>query len=197
MYPFLAIAGGVIVCALLVLFAASCRHAPDPGFGPGKTALDFSMKRIDGQEVDLRQYLGKVVLMVNVASKCGFTPQYEQLNAVYKKYRDQGFVVLGFPANNFLRQEPGSNADIQTFCKRNYGVEFDIFSKISVKGKDMAPLYVFLTSPKYDPAFYGSIKWNFTKFLLNREGKVIARFGPATKPDAPEVLRAIEQALRG
>jgi glutathione peroxidase len=170
-------------------------RGPDMTFPPGQTALDFTVKDIAGREVDLRRYKGQSVLMVNVASKCGFTPQYEQLNEVYKKYRERGFTVLGFPANDFMGQEPGTNAEIQSFCRLNYGVEFDLFSKVSVRGKDMAPLYVFLTSRKHNPEFGGAIKWNFTKFLLDREGKVVARFGPSTRPDAPEVIEAIERTI--
>ncbi|MDX9975343.1 MAG: glutathione peroxidase [FCB group bacterium] len=185
----------VLACVALGVYLFFFRTGPTPDFPPGQTALDFTMKSIDGRDVDLRQYRGKPVLIVNVASKCGFTPQYEQLDALDKKYRDRGLVILGFPANNFMGQEPGTNAEIQDFCRLNYGVEFDLFSKVSVKGGDIAPLYAYLTSPKYNPEFGGAIKWNFTKFLLDREGKVVARFGPNTRPDAPEVVAAVEAAL--
>ena len=187
---------GVIAVSVAAGLVVYLRRAPDPGFPAGQTALDFVMKDIKGREVDLRQYHGKVILIVNVASKCGFTPQYEQLNALYKKYRDRGFVVLGFPANNFLFQEPGTNEAIEGFCRLNFGVEFDMFSKISVRGSDIAPLYAFLTLPKYNPGFDGSIQWNFTKFVLDRQGKVIGRFGPSTRPDAAEIVAAIERALQ-
>lgn len=157
--------------------------------------LDFRVQTIDGKEVDLAQYRGKAVLIVNVASKCGLTPQYEQLQALYAKYKERGLVILGFPANNFMAQEPGTNDEIKTFCKENYGVEFDMFAKISVAGEDIAPLYAFLTSEEKNGQFAGPIKWNFTKFLVNREGKVVARFEPRTKPDAPAVIETIEKTL--
>ena len=160
-----------------------------------KSALDFKAKDIDGNDVDLAKYKGKVVMIVNVASKCGFVSQYETLQAIYEKYKDKGFIILGFPANNFLRQEPGTNEEIKSFCTLRYNVSFDMFAKISVKGRKIAPLYAFLTSRKSNPEFGGSIKWNFTKFLLNREGKVMARFGSRTKPDSKEVLEAVQAAL--
>ena len=130
-----------------------------------------------------------MALVVNVASRCGFTPQYTALEATYRKYKDRGFVVLGFPANNFKGQEPGTNAEIQEFCKRTYDVTFPMFSKISVLGDDKAPLYQYLTQTG------GEIEWNFTKFLVDRDGKVIARFEPKVTPDSPEVTAAIEKAL--
>jgi glutathione peroxidase len=154
------------------------------------SVYEFQMKSIKGEPVSLSAYKGKVLLIVNVASKCGYTPQYEGLEALYKKYQDQGLVVLGFPANNFLWQEPGSDAEIQTFCKAKYGVTFPMFSKISVKGGDKAPLYQFLTSSG------GEIPWNFTKFLIGKDGKPIERFSPGTKPDARELTAAIEKALK-
>ena len=146
-------------------------------------------------DVDLAQYKGKVLLIVNVASKCGLTPQYEQLVALQDKYADQGFTVLGFPANNFMQQEPGTNAEIKTFCSTKFGVQFPMFSKISVKGDDQAPLYEELTSKDSNGEFGGEIAWNFTKFLVNKEGKVVSRFEPRVKPDAPEVTGAIEEEL--
>ena len=136
-----------------------------------------------------------VVLVVNVASQCGLTPQYEALEAVYKKYQDQGFVVLGFPANEFGHQEPGSNEEIVKFCKSKYSVDFPMFSKIVVKGEGISPLYDYLTSADTDPKFAGPIKWNFEKFLIGRDGRVVNRFDPKTKPDAPEVLQALEAEL--
>jgi len=160
-----------------------------------KSPLDFKMKTIDGELQSLSQYKGDVVLIVNVASKCGNTPQYEALQALYSKYRDQGFVVLGFPANNFGGQEPGTDAEIKEFCTATYGVTFPMFSKISVIGEDQHPLYAHLTSAATDPKFAGDIKWNFTKFLIGRDGQIIARFNPKTKPDSKEVVGAIEDAL--
>jgi glutathione peroxidase len=156
---------------------------------------DFTLNSITGQPVPLSEYKGKVVMMVNVASKCGFTPQYKGLEALYKKYEGQGFVILGFPANNFGAQEPGTNAEIQTFCSRTYSVTFPMFSKISVKGADQAPLYQFLTDKKTDLAFAGDIGWNFTKFLVDRQGKIVARFDSSVTPESPEVTKAIEAAL--
>jgi glutathione peroxidase len=151
----------------------------------------FTLNSIDGQPLPLSNFKGKVLLIVNVASFCGFTPQYEQLEAVYEKYQDQGFVIAGFPANNFGAQEPGTNEEIKTFCSRKYNVKFPIYSKISVKGPDKAPLYQYLTETSG-----GEIKWNFTKFLIDRNGKIIARFESAVKPDSPEVIAAIEKALK-
>jgi len=153
----------------------------------------YTMKDIDGQQVDLARYQGKVLMVVNVASKCGLTPQYTQLVEIRKKYKDQGFEILGFPANNFMGQEPGTNEEIKTFCSTRYGVEFPIFSKISVKGGDIDPLYAELTSTEKNGQFGGDIKWNFTKFLVGKDGRVIKRFAPN---DSPESLKGdIEAAL--
>jgi len=160
------------------------------------SVLEFTLNSIDGQPAPLDSYKGKVLLLVNVASKCGFTPQYKALEAVYEKYKDQGLVVVGFPANNFMGQEPGTNEEIKTFCSRTYNVSFPMYSKISVKGDDKAPLYQFLTDSATNPKFGGEIKWNFTKFLVDRNGNVIARFEPAVTPDSPKVTEAIEQALK-
>lgn len=159
-------------------------------------ALNFKMKNIAGKEVDLSQYKGKVVLMVNVASECGLTPQYEQLQALHKKYSGKGLAILGFPCNQFGKQEPGSEKEIQQFCQKNYGVEFDMFSKIEVNGGGACPLYKYLTALETKPQGSGKINWNFEKFLVNRKGEVVARFNPRTKPDAPEVIQAIESQLK-
>jgi glutathione peroxidase len=157
---------------------------------------EFTLKSIDGKTTPLANYKGKVVMIVNVASRCGYTPQYTQLEAVYAKYKDQGLVILGFPANNFMGQEPGTDEEIKTFCSTKYNVTFPLFSKISVKGDDKAPLYQFLTDKTVNPTTGGEIGWNFTKFLVDRNGKVIQRFDTKTKPDAPEVISAIEAALK-
>jgi glutathione peroxidase len=157
--------------------------------------LEYTLNSIDGQPAPLSAYKGKVVLIVNVASKCGFTPQYEGLEAIYRKYKDQGFVILGFPANNFGGQEPGTNEEIKTFCSSKYNVTFPMYSKISVKGDDKAPLYQFLTGKNTNPELGGEIKWNFTKFLVDRNGKVVSRFESPVKPDSPEMTGAIEKAL--
>lgn len=159
-------------------------------------AYDFKMTAIDGKPADLAAYQGKVTLVVNVASKCGYTPQYEGLEALYRRFKDKGVVVLGFPANNFGSQEPGSNEEIAQFCKRTYDVSFPMFSKVSVKGSDQAPLYQYLTSPAANPKTAGDVKWNFTKFLVGKDGKVLARFESGVRPDAPELVQAIEAALK-
>lgn len=156
---------------------------------------DFTMKSIDGDDVKLDQYRGKVMLIVNVASQCGYTPQYEGLQKIYATYKDRGFVVLGFPANNFGGQEPGSDQEIKTFCTTRYNVTFPMFSKISVKGADQHPLYKFLTDAETNPAFAGEISWNFNKFLVDRTGRIIARFESRDKPESEKVIQAIERAL--
>ena len=160
-----------------------------------ETVYDFTPSSINGQPAPLSAWKGKVLLLVNVASKCGYTPQYKALESTYETYKDRGLVIVGFPANNFGGQEPGSNEEIQTFCSRTYNVQFPMMSKISVKGEDQAPLYGFLTKDA-NPAVAGDVKWNFTKFLVNRNGKVVARFEPAVTPDSPEVKAAIEKALQ-
>lgn len=159
----------------------------------GGKFYSFSMKDIDGQDVPLSKYKGKVLLIVNVASKCGHTPQYKGLEETYAKLHDQGFEILGFPANNFMHQEPGDNAEIKKFCTLTYGVKFPMFAKISVKGDDMAPLYKYLTT---ETDFKGDIGWNFAKFLVNRQGRVVARFDPGTKIEEPAMMQAIETALK-
>jgi glutathione peroxidase len=160
-----------------------------------KSVYDFTLKSIDGQPTALKSYHGKVMLLVNVASKCGYTPQYTALEALYEKYKDKGLVIVGIPANNFMGQEPGTNEEIKTFCSKKYNVTFPMMSKVSVKGDDQTPLYQFLTSKQADPKLGGDIQWNFTKFLFDRSGNPVARFEPAVKPDAPEVTAAIEAAL--
>ena len=155
----------------------------------------FTLNSIDGKPAPLADYKGKVVLLVNVASQCGYTPQYGALEAIYEKYKDQGFVILGFPANNFGAQEPGTNEEIKTFCSRKYSVTFPMYSKISVKGADQAPLYGYLTK-ETGAGIAGDIKWNFTKFLVDRDGRVIQRFEPAVTPDSKDVTAAIEKQLK-
>jgi glutathione peroxidase len=163
---------------------------------PASTIHEFTLNSIDGQPASLAQFKGKVVLIVNVASRCGFTPQYAGLEALYNKYKDRGFVVLGFPANNFLWQEPGTNAEIKAFCSTKYHVTFPMFAKVSVKGADKTPLYQLLTDKKASPSTGGEIRWNFTKFLADRNGKVIARFGSSVAPESAELINAIEAALK-
>jgi len=169
---------------------------PSPTAPPKETSVyEFTMKNIDGQMVKLDAYKGKVVMIVNVASKCGFTPQYEGLQALYEKNKDKGFVILGFPANNFLSQEPGTEAEIKEFCSTKYNVTFPMFAKISVTGADQHPLYTFLTNKQSNPEFGGDVSWNFNKFLLDRNGKVVARFGSKDTPDGDVVTRAVERFL--
>ena len=182
---------GILLAACVGMLQA----ADTPNDAPKPAALNFTVKTIDGKDVDLSQYLGKVILVVNVASKCGNTPQYAGLEDMYQKYEDKGFVILGFPANNFGHQEPGTNAEIMEFCKSTYDVKFPMFAKISVKGDDQAPLYKYLTSLDTAPAKKGDITWNFEKFLIGRDGSVVARFTPKTKPDDSKVVSAVESAL--
>ena len=160
------------------------------------SVYDFTMPALNGSPTPLAGFKGKVVLVVNVASQCGYTPQYEGLQALYAKYKDQGFVIAGFPANNFGGQEPGTNEEIGAFCKSKYGVTFPMFSKISVKGADKAPLYQFLTDKSANPKTGGEIEWNFTKFLVGRDGKVIQRFEPAVEPQSKELVSAVEATLK-
>jgi glutathione peroxidase len=182
----------LIVGVLVVVMQANWAQADDQ-----PQALKFQMKRLDGQEVDLSQYHGKVVMIVNVASKCGLTPQYEQLQALHEKYGDQGLAILGFPCNQFGKQEPGTATEIQEFCSKNYGVSFELFSKVDVNGDDACELYKYLTRLDTEPKGAGDISWNFEKFVLDRDGKVIARFEPRTKPDDQQVLAVVTQALVG
>jgi glutathione peroxidase len=163
------------------------------GEKPATSVLGFTMKTIDGEEVTLSQYRGKVLLIVNVASECGFTPQYKDLEALYRKYKDRGFMILGFPANNFGAQEPGTDQEIKTFCSSTYGVTFDLFSKISVRGADQHPLYKFITS---DSTYGGDVKWNFQKYLVDREGKLAGKYLSKITPMSVEVTSAIEKALK-
>jgi glutathione peroxidase len=159
---------------------------------PDSRFYDFKMKDIDGKDVSMDSFRGNVVMVVNTASRCGFTPQYEGLQAIFEKYKDRGFKVLGFPANNFMGQEPGSNEEIKDFCTRQFKVSFPMFSKISVKGEDQHPLYNFLTTQS---PFPGAVSWNFNKFLIDREGNVVARFGSGDKPGDKKVVAAVVKAL--
>lgn len=174
-----------LLLGALVLLQAVAAHAG--------SIYDVPVKDIDGKDTSLEAYKGKVMLVVNVASKCGNTPQYTPLEADYEKYKDQGLVVLGFPCNQFKSQEPGSNAEIKTFCTDTYHTTFPLFDKIEVNGAGRNPLYDMLAGTA--SPYPGDIKWNFTKFLVGRDGKILARFEPKTKPDSPEVIKAIETAL--
>jgi glutathione peroxidase len=189
------IALAVVGAAVLSVAALSRANDKMETATVANSVYDFTLKDIDGKEASLAQYRGKVLLLVNVASRCGYTPQYEGLEKIYLQYKDRGFVILGFPANNFMGQEPGTNEEIKSFCSLKYNVTFPMFSKISVKGDDMHPLYKYLTDKQTDPQFGGDVKWNFNKFLVGRDGKIIGRFEPAVKPESPEVAQAIEKAL--
>ena len=178
----------------LACFAVTAGRASEPT--KPAPALNFQVKDIDGKPVDLAAtYQGKVLLVVNTASKCGYTKQYAGMETVYEKYKAKGFEILAFPANEFGAQEPGSNEEIKTFCTTKYHVTFPLFSKIVVKGEGIHPFYEYLTGKKTDPAFAGEIKWNFNKFLINRKGEIIARFDSGDAPESEKVTKAIEAAL--
>ena len=179
----------LITCMVIPTFS-SAQNMSDP-----ETIYQFEMTSLQGESVSLEEYKGKVVLLVNVASKCGLTPQYEDLQATYTKYKDEGLVILGFPANNFAWQEPGSDQEIEQFCTKNYGVDFPMFSKISVKGKDQHPLYQFLTQKEKNGVLDAKMKWNFQKFLVGKDGKLISVIDPRTKVTEEEVVTEIEGLL--
>lgn len=181
---------GTLLMAGIVAAVVSTSQAEEKA-----SPLSFKMKSITGQDVDLAQYKGKVVLMVNVASKCGLTPQYNDLEALYEKYKDKGVVVLGFPCNQFGKQEPGTDSEIAEFCSETYKVKFPMFSKVDVNGAAAAPLYKLLTATDAKPKGAGDISWNFEKFLIGKNGEVVARFAPRTEPDAKEVVEKIEAEL--
>jgi len=176
----------MLIASAMVIAIASVGVAAD------KSVLTGNVKSLEGEKVNLKKYQGDVLLVVNVASKCGATPQYKQLQALHEQYKEKGFAVMGFPCNQFGRQEPGSAADIRSFCTENYNVSFPMFSKIDVNGDETAAIYEKLKAFDGDS---GDVKWNFEKFLVSRDGKVVARFRTRTKPDAPEVLEAIEAEL--
>ncbi len=188
------------VCSLALVagaLLANAALAADKNAEEKKVApvLNFTMKSLAGKEVPLSKYQGKVVLIVNVASECGLTGQYEGLQKLHKEYGEAGLAVLGFPANEFGKQEPGTDEQIDKFCKTKYGVGFDMFSKVVVKGPGQCDLYKHLTSKETDPKFPGDIKWNFEKFLIGRNGEIVARFAPTTAPESEEVLKAIKTEL--
>ena len=186
---------GVLAVSLLGAVFFYHHHIETTTEAAGKSMLDFKVKDIDGKDVKLKQYKGNVLLVVNVASKCGYTPQYEGMQATYVKYKAQGFSMLGFPSNDFGGQEPGTAAEIKEFCESKYKVTFPLFAKISVKGEAQDPLYKFLTSKETNPDFAGDITWNFNKFLVDRKGKVVGRFTSKDKPDGEAVTAAIEKYL--
>lgn len=178
--------------ASLILFSAAVSADDKEQNGP---VLSGKINTLEGKPVDLSQYKGKVVLVVNVASKCGLTPQYEALEKLHEKYAGEGLAVLGFPCNQFGSQEPGTEKEIREFCDATYGVKFDLFEKVNVNGDEKSELYRKLTDKEAGAAFPGPITWNFEKFLIGRDGKVLARFAPRVKPDSPEVVKAIEAEL--
>jgi len=175
----------IVLNLLLLLFAGSLFAQ--------QNIYAFTVKDIDGHDFSLAQLKGKKVMIVNVASKCGFTPQYEQLEALYAQYKDKGFVIIGFPANNFKKQEPGSNTEIKKFCTLTYGVKFPMMAKISVKGKDMAPLYKWLTTKSLNGKENSEVKWNFQKYLINRNGTIDHVINPWIKPDDKKIVNWIEK----
>jgi glutathione peroxidase len=204
----LAAVGIVVVVAVLVvvLVSVTARFAvadvikepsamPTAGTTQPAGPLSFVMKDVDGKDFDLASLKGKPVLIVNVASKCGFTKQYAGLEALYEKYKDSGFTIVGVPANNFGGQEPGSDEEIKAFCSRKYSVTFPILSKVSVKGDDKTPLYKVLTEKETAGNFSGDIKWNFTKFLIDRNGQIMARFESKTTPEDATLVGAVEKAI--
>ena len=186
----------VVIGGLGAAYAMGVILNPSPSEPPKAASLyEFTLKNIDGSDVKLETFRGKVILIVNTASKCGLTPQYEGLQKIYDRFKDKDFVVVGFPANNFLGQEPGTEKEIKEFCTLNYKVTFPMFSKISVKGADQHPLYSFLTNEKTNPGFSGDITWNFEKFLTGKDGKTVARYAPRVLPDDPKVIEEIEKLL--
>lgn len=176
----------ILLCMLSFLFGPKALDAQT------KTIYDFKVTALDGGTIDLSKYKGKKILIVNTASKCGYTPQYEGLQKLYEKYKDQ-LVIIGFPANNFLFQEPGNNETIKSFCQSNYGVTFPMAAKISVKGRDMHPLYVWLTQKKYNGFSDNSVKWNFQKYLIDENGKLVEVFAPGVEPMSAEITGAISK----
>jgi len=182
----------LLAVSAAILFAAD---APPAAPANPTSPLDFTMKDIDGKDVALSSFKGNVILVLNVASKCGNTPQYAELEKLYEANKDKGFTILGFPANNFGAQEPGTNAQIKDFCTSKYSVSFPMFAKISVKGADQDPLYKYLTVLTTAPQPKGDITWNFEKFLIDRQGNVVARFAPKTKPSDPTITAAIDAEL--
>lgn len=193
-----------LAAVALVVGARTLRNAPRES-APAKAAtsaktkkpmsfLDFKTESLEGKPVDLAQYKGRVLLVVNTASKCGYTPQYAGLQKLYTDYQPKGLTIIGFPANNFGGQEPGTNEEIGQFCKRNYGVSFPIMTKSSVKGADQSPIFAFLTK-EANPELTGDIGWNFEKFLISRDGKLVARFKSNVTPDSPDLKKAIDAEL--
>lgn len=179
---------------ILILILAIAASLTNPVMADHQNLYSYSVETIDGEQTNLEPYKGKLLLIVNTASNCGYTPQYKSLEALYKQYKDQGLVVLGFPANNFMNQEPGTNEEIKQFCSLKYKTTFPIFSKISVKGDDIHPLYKYLTT---QPGFEGDIQWNFNKILISPQGQVIARYKSSVDPLSDEIIRDVNANLPG
>lgn len=179
---------------LSIFLMISLMSLPSETDNKVESVHDFELNNIEGEKIPLNKYEGNVLLIVNTASECGFTPQYEGLQALYEKYNDKGLVILGFPANNFGGQEPGTDSEIKQFCKVNYGVTFPMFSKVSVKGDDINPLFDYLINQP-NPDFTGDIKWNFEKFLVSKEGKLLRRFRSDVTPQSDDIINAVEEAL--
>ncbi|HEX3149483.1 MAG TPA: glutathione peroxidase [Gemmataceae bacterium] len=186
----------ILTAACLAAVLAVPAFAEDKGDKKVSGPLSYTLKDIKGNPVELSKYKGKVILLVNVASKCGYTPQYEGLEALYEAHSKDGLVVIGVPANEFGKQEPGTNEEIEQFCTSKYKVTFPMMSKVVVKGEGIDPLYKYLTSKDTDPKFAGDIKWNFEKFVIGKDGSVVARFDSKTKPDDAKLKAAIEAELK-
>jgi len=186
-----------LIAAFAVALVGGMGRGAEKPEGEKKVAgpLEFKMAGIDGKDVDLSKYKGKVVLLVNVASKCGYTKQYTGLQAIYEKYEKQGFVVIGVPANDFGAQEPGTNEEIVKFCSSKYNVTFPMLAKVSVKGKEQTPLYSYLTSKETNPKYAGEIGWNFEKFLISKKGEVVGKFKSGVAPESEELTKAIAAEL--
>jgi glutathione peroxidase len=188
------------MCRLAVLFtlaawsSTAMLHAQDPA-GKKTSIYSFQVTTIDGQKIDLAKYKGKVILIVNVASECGYTDQYKALQALHAKHGKDGLAILAFPCNDFGSQEPGDEAAIKKFAKKNYGVDFDLFSKVKILGKDAAPLYQFLTSKETNPKHAGKVEWNFVKFIIDRDGTIVARFAADVEPDANDFTDVLRKTL--
>jgi glutathione peroxidase len=184
-----------VLIAVATLVGCQSSNAVEKEATKVSKPLSFTMKSLDGKDVDLSKYQGKVVMIVNVASKCGLTPQYKELQALHEKYGKDGLAILGFPCNQFLSQEPGTADQIKEFCRVNYGVSFDMFAKVEVNGDGACDLYKNLVALNTKPVGPGKISWNFEKFIIGRNGEVVARFSPRTKPEDREVLKVLEAEL--
>jgi len=196
MTSFARMLSAAVLSSVLLVTAPFAEAKQERSASEPKTVYDVTVRDIDGKSVNLSRYKGKVLLIVNVASKCGLTPQYEALQALYDRYKSKGLVVLGVPANEFGNQEPGTDAEIKQFCTTKYRVTYPMFSKIVVKGEGQHSLYRLLTSAQTEPEGAGEISWNFTKFLISRSGRIAARFSPRTRPDDPALVSALEELLK-